>query len=137
MMKKGAFVLPSEGLGKLNPILIDDVVQGILLAAEHGAANTAYNLTAGQAVDVREYFLRLARALGYPNAVRFVPREVVIATLNIAAKLPGSIPDMPSLSTLRFLQRPGTYDISRARCDLGFLPKADLTHGLESLSDCR
>jgi nucleoside-diphosphate-sugar epimerase len=137
MMKAGAFLLPSTGLGKLNPIYIDDVVQGILLASEHGKSNDSYNLTSGQAVEVREYFVRLANAFGYSGSVRFVPRNVVETSLKLAAKVPSLSKDLPSLTTLKFLERPGSYSISRAQKVLGFRPEFDFVRGLAALGDCR
>ena len=57
--------LPAMGRGVMSPVYVDDLVEGIALAAEHdAAAGEVFVLSGGHDVETREFFGRYARMLG-------------------------------------------------------------------------
>lgn len=131
LMGKGLFALPRGGRGYINPIYVDNLVDGIFLALRTEHTGEAYNLTDGVAVTYAEYFGRLARMAGIrpPRVVPEPVLRVAFALIERGFELAGTEPPARA-QALNYLIRPGAYSIEKAHRKLGFEPRVDLEEGM-------
>ena len=126
------FVLPARGRGIFSQIYIEDLVDGVLLAAtKPEGAGQVFTLTDGAPVTTAEYFGHLARLAGKP-APRGLPTEVLVAATAASAlveRVRGARSEV-NPETMRYLAREGSYSIQKARELLGFEPKVTLAEGM-------
>jgi len=110
--KAGLRVLPADVDGTINPVYIDNLVDGIVLAAaEPAAAGHVITLSEGRAMSVQAFFERYARMAG-----------------NIGPDRP--VADLDP-GTRGFLTKSGRYSIDKARRLLGYTPRVDFDEGME------
>jgi nucleoside-diphosphate-sugar epimerase len=70
----GTVVLPDDEAGRCNAVYVDDVVQGMILAATRpGVEGESFILSGPEAVPWRRLFAGYAAAIGRPEALRFEP----------------------------------------------------------------
>jgi nucleoside-diphosphate-sugar epimerase len=126
-IKRRRIVLPAMGRGHLSPVYVDDLVEGVMLAAARSEGEgQAFTLTGGAGVETRDFFGRYARMVG-KKGVPVAPTPVVVA---LAATL-GRIGDGEvTTDAIRYLARKGTYSIEKARSLLGYEPAVDLDVGM-------
>jgi 2-alkyl-3-oxoalkanoate reductase len=130
LLRRGLFVLVDGGRWPVSPVHVDDVVDGILLAADTpAAAGRVYNLAGGQ-VPCATFFGHHARFVGV--APRSLPRAAVKAAASTAAfgsrAIGREAPFGPEV--VEFVTHPGGYATVRARTELGWAPKVQLGEGL-------
>jgi nucleoside-diphosphate-sugar epimerase len=132
MIKSNRFVLPAMGKGIFSPVYVDDLVDGIILAAEHpDGAGQVFTISGGTGVPCNEFFGHYYRMLGKQRPI-VVPTSVAIAVtaaVATAAKLVGIKTEINPIS-MRYFARTGTYSIEKARRVLGYEPKIDLDEGM-------
>jgi nucleoside-diphosphate-sugar epimerase len=133
MMKSRQFILPDRGRGIFSPIYIDDLVDGLVLAAglQQGAGQV-FTLAHGTGVTCAEFFGHHWRWLGRKGSIPSLPRSVAIGLAEAGAtlaRLAGKSSEM-GRGTIGLLSRHGTYRIEKARRLLGFEPKVDLAEGM-------
>ncbi len=131
LIKKNTFVLPAMGNGTFSPIFIDDLVDGVLLAAQHpGAAGQVFNLSAG-GVPCKEFFGHYYRMLGKRPVLLPTRMAVAGAHVNALAASLRKRPTEANATSVRYLSRTGTYSSEKARRVLGFEPRIDLDAGMK------
>ena len=124
-IRRRRMVLPAMGKGHLSPVYVDDLVEGVMLAAASPeAAGQAFTLTGGAGVETRDFFGRYARIVG--KKVPVAPTPVVVA---LAATI-GRTSDVVTPDGVRYVARKGTYSIEKARTVLGYEPAVDLDEGM-------
>jgi nucleoside-diphosphate-sugar epimerase len=64
MIESGRMILPAGGAGVIQPIYVDDVVEGILAAARRGVVGEAYLLAGPVPVTCAEFFGRYGEMVG-------------------------------------------------------------------------
>jgi nucleoside-diphosphate-sugar epimerase len=125
-------VLPAMGRGTMSPVYVDDLVEGIMLAAAHeDAVGQVFTLSGGRDVEAREFFGHYARMLGR-RRVPVAPTPLVAGiagALHHAGRLRGSAPEVTP-AAVRYLARKGTYSIEKARSVLGYRPAVGLDEGM-------
>jgi len=133
MIKAGQMVLPDAGRGTFTPIYIDDLVDGILLAAASpAAAGQVFTLTDDSSVTCADYFGRLADMAD--GSVRSLPGITVGAVGAVGALMRALGRDNElTAATMRYLQRPGGYSNRKAREVLGFAPRTTLDDGMRAV----
>lgn len=135
MLRRGMFVLPKRGLGIMNHVYVDNLIDAIWLAVEKRAFGRAFNVTDGAATTNREYFGKLAALAGLPPP-RHAPAallEALGASAELARRV--GLTDEPlGRDSVRYLMRPYPYSIERARRELGYEPRVDLERGLELIA---
>jgi nucleoside-diphosphate-sugar epimerase len=121
-------ILPAMGRGVFSPAYVDNLVDGIVLAAtrEEGAGRV-FTLTDGVGIESRHFFGHYARLLGR--------RGVPVAPTPLVRTLAGAISTVSRQSDVTpavadYLSRRGTYSIDRARKLLGYEPAVDLDEGM-------
>jgi len=133
MMKARQFMLPDGGRGIFSPIYIDDLVDGVMLAAglEEGAGQV-FNVTSGIGVTCAEYFGYHWRWLGRRGAIPSLPSWLAVLVAEAGGKLAHLMGRSTELGrgSIGLLSRRGTYSIDKARRLLGFSPTIDLPEGM-------
>ncbi len=130
MLKKGKMMLPGGGHGIIQPVFVDDVVDGILLAAENGKTGEGYILSGPSVVTVRQYFERLGELVG-AGPMRSVPDWVANGAASVS-EVWGSFSGRPPMLTraaLRYISKQGTFAHEKARRELGYRPRVSLDEG--------
>jgi nucleoside-diphosphate-sugar epimerase len=131
-MARRRLILPAMGHGMMSPVYVDDLVEGIMLAAAHEEAiGEVFTLSGGRDVEAHEFFGHYARMLGRKR-VPVAPTSVVAllaGALGHAGRLRGAAPEVTP-DAVRYLARSGTYSIDKARSVLGYRPSTDLDEGM-------
>lgn len=132
-LKRGRLLLPAMGRGTLNPVYIDNLVDGIALAAGRPeGVGQVFTITDGVGVSTREFFGHYGRLLG--RKVRVAPTAVVRALAAAAARLPGDEGEV-NPAAIDYIARSGTYSIEKARTVLGYEPAVDFEEGMRRTVD--
>lgn len=106
----------------VNPVDVDDVAAGHLLAAERGRQGRSYVL-GGENISFREMLSLLAAATGLPAPRLRVPTALTLAAARaselVEGRIAGRHPTVP-LEAVRMAATRMVYDDSRAREELGY-----------------
>jgi 2-alkyl-3-oxoalkanoate reductase len=135
LIEQGKMPIIGSGRNHLPLIYVKDVAQGILLASEvEQAIGRAYLLVNHEPVTQLAYFAAIAKELGVAPPRLHIPYRLAL-TLGATAELVGHLAHMQQPPPLmRFgLQQIGgenRFIISRARAELGFSPRVNLTEGV-------
>jgi nucleoside-diphosphate-sugar epimerase len=131
-ISRGYYRVLGSGRNHLHPIYIDDAVRGLQQCATAASVKgRAYQLVGSRSVTMRELSDAIGKAIG-----RGVPRMHVPAPLAYAAGAMLELLPVPrrvlplTRSRVRFMLQNRSYDGSRARTELGFVPTIDLADGL-------
>ena len=131
-IRSGQFMLPAMGRGVFSPIYVDDLVRGLVLATESPAApGQVFTIAGPRGVTTQEYFGHLVRMAGRRGPIG-VPTGLGVALATAADGLNrarGRRSEVNAIS-MRYLARPGTYSIAKARAVLGYVPQVDLAEGM-------
>lgn len=132
MLHRHQVLLPARGRGTFNPVFVDDLVDAVLLAASaEDGAGQVFNVTAGTAVDTREFFGHYARMLAIaPAPVAPTSVAMVVAELLGRASRALGRPSEASAATVRMLAGQGAVSIEKARRVLGYEPRVGLVEGM-------
>lgn len=131
-IRSNRFFLPAMGRGIFSPVYVDNLLDGVLLAADsEKASGQVFTLSDGIGVTCREFFGNYSRMLGKPPP-RSVPTAVAmaLAALPEAAAWIGGTETELRRSSVLYMARPGTYSIEKARRVLGYAPAVDLEEGM-------
>ncbi|MFW5875817.1 MAG: NAD-dependent epimerase/dehydratase family protein [Myxococcota bacterium] len=131
LMKARLIVLPRRGHGYMNPVYVDNLIDGLFLALATEHTGQAFNITDGRAVTYMDYFSRLARAAGVPGPWT-APEPLLRAAFQAVergAVLLGKTP-LAHAQALNYLIRPGSYSIEKARQRLGYEPAVSFEEGM-------
>src|SRR3954468_15695710 len=132
MIKSGQMVLPAGGRGQIGPVYVDNLVDGVALAAPApDGVGEIFTTADGYAVEMDEFFGHYARMLG-KSGIRTLPTPVartIAATGGRIEKALGRDTEMSSAS-IDYLAKRGGYSIEKARNILGYAPKVDLAEGM-------
>lgn len=132
VIKTNQFLLPAMGRGVFSPIYVEDLVEGVTLAAaEPAAAGEVLTISSGVGVTCAEFFSHYYRMLGKRGPV-CLPTAVAVPLASAAgaiARLRGQESEINAVS-MRYLARRGTYSIDKARALLGYEPRMSLAEGM-------
>lgn len=133
MIRTNRFLLPAMGRGIFSPVYVDDLVSGLVLAADRPeAAGQVFTLAGGVGVENRVFFGHYYRMLGKRGPV-VMPTSAALAlagTVGGVNRLRRSSDDETNTTAVRYLCRTGTYSIEKARRVLGYDPEVDLDEGM-------
>jgi nucleoside-diphosphate-sugar epimerase len=117
---------------------VDNVVEGLILAAEKGRPGEAYFVTDGEPVVFREFVTALLETQGVEAPSRSLPAWTAapLARVCEAAWKLLPLPGEPPMTTFRswLLTQECTIDISKARKELGYAPVVSHGQGLAELA---
>jgi nucleoside-diphosphate-sugar epimerase len=125
------FVLPARGRGIFSPVFIDNLVDGIVLAATHpGGAGGVFTLSDGVGVTTAEFFGHYARMLGRRlPTLPTGPSRALASAAAFGARVARQETEV-NAAAAQYLARTGTYSIERARTVLGYAPTVALDDGM-------
>ena len=138
LLRRGAMPLVDGGRNLLGLSHVDNLVLGLVLAADAGvAAGQLYHVTDGEEITAREALDAIADALGVARPRLSLPFGVV---LGAAALVEGAawalrLKRPPPLSRygVRFVSCHARYDLGKARRDLGYEPVVSFREGVARL----
>jgi nucleoside-diphosphate-sugar epimerase len=129
----GSFLLPARGKGTMSPVYIDDLVDGIVLAAgQERGAGQIFTLTGGVGVTCEEFFAyhwRWAGKRGRPRAYSTATVARLARAAGLVRRLQGRTSEVGT-EALAVLTKPGTFSIDKARRLLGYEPRIGLAEGM-------
>ncbi len=139
LLRRGHMVYPGGGGNLLGMTYVDNLAEGVILAAiTPAAAGGLYHITDGEDVTCREVLDGIAGALGVPPPRRAVSFPVVYA---VAALLEGLARGVRSVNPppitrygARLVACDCRYDIGKARRDLGYRPRVSFAEGVARLA---
>jgi nucleoside-diphosphate-sugar epimerase len=138
LVRSGRFAWIGGGHHLTATTHVDNVVEGLLLAARRGTSGGVWFVTDGPPIAFREFVTRLLATQGLQPPGRSVPapvaRAVAAAGETLWRTLP--LPGRPPLTRLAvwLASLEATIDISRARDELGYVPVKDRDQGLRELA---
>lgn len=131
LIRAGRFALPARGRGVFSPVYVDNLVDGVVLAASAPqAAGQVLTLSDGVGIANRDFFAPYAELVG--RRLRTLPTPLALAMaagVQRAARLrPGDNDVNPA--SVRYMLRRGTYSNAKARELLGWEPAVTIEEGL-------
>ncbi|MDJ0868117.1 MAG: NAD(P)-dependent oxidoreductase [Myxococcota bacterium] len=138
MIKRGLFFLPAHGQGLFSPVYIDDLVDGIVLAAGLPAgAGQIFNLLGFEPVPAAAFFSYHQRWAGRSGPPRSFSTETAIAIAAVVSTLSKLVrrPMEASPQTMRMLSKAHPMSGEKARKLLGYQPRVDLPEGMRRTED--
>ena len=132
MIKSGQMLLPDGGRGQIGPVYVDNLVDGVELAAASGdAVGEIFTIADGYAIDIGDFFGYYARMLGKP-APRTLPRPVARSIAAAGGRIEKALGRDTEMSgaSIDYLAKRGGYSIEKARRVLGYEPEVGLEEGM-------
>lgn len=136
MIEARTMILPDWGKGLIQPIYVDDAVDGILAALLRGRSGEAYIICGPRPVTIREFFGHYAAMLGR-NRIPGVPGWTAL-TIAVLAELGARLTGRPPVFTgaqARAVMRRATYRGDKAARELGFTPSTSLEEGMRRVQE--
>lgn len=136
-VEAGRFAWVGGGRNVTDTTHVDNVVEGLVLAATKGRSGEAYFVTDGEPVVFREFVTELLRTQGVEPPDRSLPAwsAAPMARLCEAAWKLLPLPGEPPMTAFRawLLTQECTIDVSKARSELGYKPVISHEQGLAAL----
>ncbi|BFM15321.1 NAD(P)-dependent oxidoreductase [Maricurvus nonylphenolicus] len=133
-IRDNKFILPAYGQGRFSPVYIDNLIDGMVLAAEHEEGKgQIFNIGDGVDLTASEFFAHYYQFLGILKPVKTMSLSLAKGlsyVIQLVAKLTGKASEIGP-GTMDMLSRTGSYDISKARQLIGYQPHIDLDAGME------
>lgn len=136
LIRQGRMMLFDGGKGMMTPIFIDDLVNGVLAAAQKGVVGEGYILVGPENVTVGEFEKSLAHIVGRDH-LHSLPSwaGIAIATLaELEAKIFRHAPVFTRRQVRRTIMQ-ATYSGKKAKDELGFEPHAKLSDGMHKVEE--
>jgi len=133
MMRRGLFFLPAHGEGVFAPVYIDDLVEGIVLAAgSEAGAGQIFNLLGVAPVRTAEFFSHHRRWAGRSGPPRSLSTPVALRIAGALAFLTRLVgrPGEVSRESMLMLSKQHVPSMAKARRVLGYEPRVDLAEGM-------
>ena len=138
MVKAGRFAWVGGGRNVTDIAQVDNVVEGLILAAERGRAGEAYFVTDGEPVVFREFISALLETQGVEPPTRELPAWLAAAISRGGEAAWRVLPLRGEPPMTRFtywvLTQECTIDIAKARAELGYEPVVSRAQGLAELA---
>lgn len=133
MAKAGVLILPNGGRGRWTPVYIEDLLDGVMLAAglPQGRGHI-FHISASESVSTLEFFSNHWRWAGRAGQPRRIPLWLAAALTRVLwgfNKLIGRA-DEATPDAMYMFSRTGGISIAKARRLLGYQPKMSLEEGL-------
>lgn len=132
LIRGGRFILPARGRGIHNPVYVDNLVDGVVRAAEADEGEgEAFTLTDGVGIPTNEFFAHHHRWLGKagPRSGPTAPLRMFAEATDRVMRRLGKDNDLTG-PAIDYQTRSGTYSIEKARSVLGYEPQVGLAEGI-------
>jgi nucleoside-diphosphate-sugar epimerase len=113
-----------------STVHVDNVIEGMLLAADKGTPGSIYFLTDGEPVEFRDFITKLLATQGVDAGNRNVPRWLARTAVTLTSWM-----KRPPLTKTAFalMAHEVTVDDSKARRELGYVGKKTIAQGLAEM----
>jgi nucleoside-diphosphate-sugar epimerase len=131
LIRARRFMLPGGGRGIHSPVYIDNLVDGVVLAAASpAAAGQVFTLSDGVGIPNREFFAPYASLVG--RRLITVPTPFALGAAAVIQRVARFAPGDNDINpgSVRYLLRRGTYSNAKARSGLGWEPAVGVEEGL-------
>lgn len=138
MAKAGALILPNGGNGVFTPVYVDDLLDGIMLAAGLSQARGhIFHLSSATPTTCKAFFSNHWRWAGRNGTPRTLPLPMAVALTYLIWRLSKifKINSEATPDAMYMLARTGDISIVKARRLLGYEPKVSLEEGLRRSED--
>ncbi|MDZ7372500.1 MAG: NAD-dependent epimerase/dehydratase family protein [candidate division KSB1 bacterium] len=135
---RGTFTMIGDGEVLYQMTYVEDLVEGMILAAERREIQgEVFTLAGEEYLSLNELVRRIGRALGVEVRIRHVPVGPVLAAAYLCERLCRLLRVEPPLYPRRldFFTKNRAFDISKAKTLLGYRPKVDLDTGLKRTAE--
>jgi nucleoside-diphosphate-sugar epimerase len=136
-IESGRFAWVGGGRNLTETTHVDNVVEGLLLAAEKGRPGEAYFVTDGRPVVFRKFVTAMLETQGVEPPGRSIPAWTAAPLARVAEAAWKVLPLQgdPPMTSFRswILTQECTIDITKARRELGYEPVTSQEQGLEEL----
>jgi dihydroflavonol-4-reductase len=131
-IKKNKFAFIGNGNSTVHPVYIDDLVKGIDLGLTSGLKQGSIIIGGAKPVTKKELVYAIADALEVPRPVIKLPITVAHFAARVCEISAAVLKFNPPITHSRVLALSGNwgYSINRARKELGYEPRVDLSEGL-------
>jgi nucleoside-diphosphate-sugar epimerase len=138
-IKDKILAVVNEGDNLMHLSHVDNVVQGIMLAAENETAiGRSYNLTDGSRITTRRFITDLINIIGVDYKLRsvpYVPAYVIAYILELYARIRRYKVHPPvTRYSVRIAKYDQAFDISRAMYELGYRPGVQYKEALSAMT---
>jgi 2-alkyl-3-oxoalkanoate reductase len=131
---RGKFVFIGSRDNIVPIVYVSDLVEAMVLAAKAPKnCSRVFNITDGSTTTIGDLATALARTVGVDPPTRVLPLLLPKLAVNVFGLLGRDGPI--TRSALRFLGSSRHVDISRARKELGFVPRIGLEEGIAASAD--
>ncbi|CAN5117395.1 NAD(P)-dependent oxidoreductase [soil metagenome] len=126
MCRDDSLILPDEGTGRFGPVYIDDLVDGIQLAAGcPEARGEIFTLAGDEWTTAAEFIAYHRRWAGRTGPAPTVGLDAALRNASADGSRGEGGPDL-----VRLFARQGTFTIDKARALLGYAPRVSLAEGM-------
>lgn len=133
MARRGRLLLPDGGKGTFTPVYVDDLLDGVMLAAGLAAGSgQIFILWGNEPVSCRDFFAHhwhWAGRKGVPPSFSLLPMLWLTRAVRRFNRV-FRIQDETAPDTMLMFARPGGYGTDKARRLLGYVPKVGLEEGM-------
>ena len=137
-VEAGGFAWIGGGRHLTSTTHVDNVVEGLFLAATKGKPGNAYFVTDGEPQVFRDFITRLLATVGVTPPGRSIPDAIGRAVAEVGERLYAvlPLPGQPPVTRLAYWlsAQECTIDISKARKELGYEPVITVDRGLAQLA---
>jgi len=135
-LRAGQGIIVGSGRNALPFVYVTDVVQGLLLAADHpNAVGQAYNITNDQPLTQEEFLRAIAEEIGARPPHVHVPYTVLytaaFAAEQIAALTRTQQQPIVTRLGVKLFGTDNRHSIDKARAELGYTPRVSLRAGIQ------
>lgn len=134
MAKAGQLLLPNQGKGTFTPVYIDDLLDGVMLAAGLSqGSGQIFILWGEEAVPCSTFFGYHWRWAGRNGTPPSLPLFAALQLTRGLWKLNQLLkrPNEATPDTMLMFSRRGGFDSGKARTLLGFRPRVNLEEGMQ------
>lgn len=138
MAKAGALILPNRGKGVFTPVYVDDLLDGIMLAAGlEQARGQIFHLSSARPTTCGEFFANHWRWAGRKGSPKTLPLPLATALTSLIWRVNGLLKVNSEVTpdAMYMLARTADISIAKARRLLGYEPKVSLEEGLRRSED--
>jgi nucleoside-diphosphate-sugar epimerase len=138
MARSGQFILPDQGKGRFTPVYIDDLLDGVMLAAGlPEGAGQIFILAGDRSVSCKKFFSYHWQWAGKTKKIPSLPLKAALALTQALWKM-NRLRNKPSEVTpdaMLMFSRQGGFSIAKAKSKLGYEPKVSLDEGMQRSED--
>ncbi|MBN1342107.1 MAG: NAD-dependent epimerase/dehydratase family protein [Phycisphaerae bacterium] len=132
---KGRFLMLGDGQTHYHPLYVTNLIDAMRLATESEAARgNAYLIADEHSLPIKELVAKIGQALGVDVKFVHLPFWPVYAASVVCELIYKPLPFEPPIFPRRvdWFRQNRSFNISKARNDLGYVPAVDLPEGLAS-----